>query len=925
MKTFFKTLFFVLLAFGGLRGYAQCSTPSFSYSIAPGGQVTFQNSSSYFDSLSQGYTFLWKFGDGDSLQSNNATVTHSYAANGWYTVYLNVTNTALGCNQTQSDILFVNRCHPAAQFNAFNDGLGLYDFVPANQVTLPVFTYAWNFGDGGVSTSDSLFHQYTASGNYTVTLIATSSLLGCADTSTVNLHVSTCGFPLAIDTTITGQSPVQITFQSSVQGATDLYVWTFDNNAPVTAGGAVSNSYVNAGNYNVSLTETDTLTGCVGTASISFVVSGSCALPSPAFSSSFAGGGIATFTQTGYNWDTTSNGGLTYIWRFGDGDTAQNSAYQVNHTYTANGTYTVSLEILNSSLGCDTIFSQTLVVNRCYPAGQFTEELDGFGWYGFVASVQQNLPVFTYQWSFGDGGTAASNAPTHTYTASGTYPVTLIATSSILGCADTSTVNLQVNLCSLSVAIDTAILSYGPVNMQFTPSPQDAGYTYSWSFSDGGTSTGATATHAYTAGGTYTVNLSVSDATNGCSTTSTLSFQINNVCGLTAGFNNWGNGLTQEFDVYNYDSLSATVASCTWSFPGATPSTASGLNVSGITYPAIGTYSACAYIVSTGGCVDTVCSSFNITSATYAISGTASKSGGSGFAGVVYLILQDSIGHLTLIDSAVSNIDTAGVFSYYFPGLPVDTYYVKAALNTLDADYANYLPTYYGNVLNWGNATPVVISNSDVSNIDISLIAGTNPGGPGFVGGYVSQGAGLIIGNAGNSNAKSLGDPIANVQVNLLTSGNQAVAYTYTDANGRYHFANLALGSYKIYVEQLNKVPNPLDFTLTSENPVDSGANMSVNSHGTTGIGNINGMQIMEVYPNPVVSSLQLQLSSQQSANATLKVTDISGRTCVEQELKLIAGENTAEVDMTALAPGVYLMMLESGGQQVTYKIVKAK
>jgi len=228
-------------------------------------------------------------------------------------------------------------------------------------------------------------------------------------------------------------------------------------------------------------------------------------------------------------------------------------------------------------------------------------------------------------------------------------------------------------------------------------------------------------------------------------------------------------------------------------------------------------------------------------------------------------------------------------------------------------------------VLNWDSATPVIISNAANNNVNIELIEGTNTGGPGFVGGYVSQGAGLIIGNQGNANAKALGDPISNAQVNLLTSNNQPVAYTYTDANGHYQFANLALGAYRIYVEQLNKIPTPLDFALTQQNPTDSGADMTVTSHGTTGVDNISSLQIMEVYPNPVVANVQLQIGCKQAVNATLKVVDILGRTNLEQEVKLISGQNTAEVNMSGFAAGVYQLVIQTGGQQVAYKIVKAK
>ena len=643
----------------------------------------------------------------------------------------------------------------------------------------------------------------------------------------------------------------------------------------------------------------------------------------PSFAYNIQPGGVVSFTN--YSFYADSNVGATVIaWNFGDGDTVHNSNYQVNHTYTSSGTFTVSLEISNSSLGCDSTESETITLNLCQGGALFTTAQTGFGDYTFTPVNLGALTGATVLWNFGDGNTSTTASPSHHFTTNGYDNVTLTVTDASLSCTETDTNGLNVNVCSYPGSIDTTILGGNPIEVGFTTSLTNAGYTYAWAFGDMGIASGASVTHTFYTSATYTVSVTVSDAVTGCSATVTKSLGIDR-CNLNISFGNFGNGLVQEFDAYSWDSLNAVISSYSWSFPGATPATGSGSTVTGVTYPSTGTYSACVYLVTSNGCLDTLCKSVVISAPLYSISGTVSKSSGSGFAGVVYLIRQDSIGHLVLIDSSVSVIDSTGGFGYNFYGLPVDTYFVKAALDTNDADYASYLPTYYGTVLTWGTATPVGITNSNVSGIDIPLIAGINSGGPGFVGGYVSQGAGLVIGNAGNGYAKALGDPISGVQVNLLTSANQAVAYTFTDASGHYKFANLALGTYKIYVEQLNKIPTPLNFTLTAENPVDSGADMSINSHGTTGIGNVGDLQVMEVYPNPVINNVQVQITCKQDADATLKVVDVSGRTNIEQKVKLLSGQNTTEVNMAGFAAGVYQLVIETNGQQIAYKLVKAK
>ncbi len=259
--------------------------------------------------------------------------------------------------------------------------------------------------------------------------------------------------------------------------------------------------------------------------------------------------------------------------------------------------------------------------------------------------------------------------------------------------------------------------------------------------------------------------------------------------------------------------------------------------------------------------------------------------------------------------------------------MAADTYYVKAALDSPNTGYYDYLPTYYTNSLSWSTADPVVVTYSNVNGIDIRLTPGTNPGGPGFVGGYVSQGAGLLVQPGGGNLTRGVGDALAGVQINLLTSTDVAVAYTFTDVNGHYQFSNLAYGSYKIYAEQLNKRPTQIPFTLSASDSSISSLNLSINSDSSyaTAISNVNQISIQGIYPNPVVNQLEVQVSSAQSADATVKLVDVLGRITLSSNTKLTTGNNHLQLDMENLAAGVYDLIIQTNDQHLTYKVVKAK
>jgi PKD repeat protein len=133
-------------------------------------------------------------------------------------------------------------------------------------------------------------------------------------------------------------------------------------------------------------------------------------------------------------------------------------------------------------------------------------------------STDEDTSTLTYSWVFGTTqGTATGPLPVKTFTAPGTFPVTLTVTDE-WGVTATTTLNVTVTeplgnvapvptFTTSCIALACGTSSAGTVD----PNLGDV-ITYSWNWGDASAaSTGATASHTYAVPGTYTITLTTTD------------------------------------------------------------------------------------------------------------------------------------------------------------------------------------------------------------------------------------------------------------------------------------------------------------------------------------------------------------------------------------------------------------------------------
>ena len=129
----------------------------------------------------KGAKFLWDFGD--STGSSGKNVKHTYTEEGTYTVTLTVIDESsrIGVAKKEVDILYRNQA-PVASLEATYGGIGqqvkvnsiaFFDGGASSDPDGDVLEFEWDFGDGAKSTLLRPNHEYTSTGNYTVTLKVT--------------------------------------------------------------------------------------------------------------------------------------------------------------------------------------------------------------------------------------------------------------------------------------------------------------------------------------------------------------------------------------------------------------------------------------------------------------------------------------------------------------------------------------------------------------------------------------------------------------------------------------------------------------------------------------------------------------------------------------------------------------------------------
>lgn len=409
--------------------------------VCPGAQVQLGTAST------AGYTYSWTPASGlsSSTVSNPVVTVDNTTGNVLlqkFYVKTAFTNSP-GCSSTDSVTVTVNP-KPLVNFDVPVVCLPKGNVTIANKTVINDGTqaqvkYNWVFSDGGTSTVTSPTHLYSTAGDYSISLLSTSSA-GCKDSLTKNFTIHTAAQAVITAPTEFCQDSAVIFSGSAGNAGVAKWAWDFGDNG-VDSVQSPKHVYAAAKTYTIKM-HAVTTEGCSSdTAVITLPIN-----PLPVAAFTYSGNLCEGQTINFKDVSSTSAGAITQqFWGFDDGTTATGAT--AAKSFSPYGNHTVTLRVQNAK-GCNSkLTAQTLKVgtspvvdfktpNICKgAAGTFTN-------ISTIADGSQNQ--LTYAWYFGDGGTSSVTSPQHTYATGGKFPAKLAVTSPN-GCVDSNTHDIVVS------------------------------------------------------------------------------------------------------------------------------------------------------------------------------------------------------------------------------------------------------------------------------------------------------------------------------------------------------------------------------------------------------------------------------------------------------------------------------------------------
>ncbi len=292
--------------------------------------------------------------------------------------------------------------------------------------------FMWDFGDGNSTSTPNPAHTYATGGTFNVRLIAMNpNACKTSDTAYVTVRVDTNSINADFDVVQTDScKPFKATFTNkSKSGGSTTYTWLFGDGKTFNGSNPPVHEYADTGTYTITLILNDPA-ACNPNDTMRKTISFNTLYVEAGFE-----GPPIVCEKTGAQFNNRSENALTFLWKFGDGQTSSES--NPKHVYDTAGTYIITMYAYNPGTcnGVDSLtdtiqVESTPIANfRHDPIIPVTNEPINF------TNLSQRAT--SWVWDFGDNTFTTLETPQPKfYRRTGSYRVCLQALNKV-GCADT--------------------------------------------------------------------------------------------------------------------------------------------------------------------------------------------------------------------------------------------------------------------------------------------------------------------------------------------------------------------------------------------------------------------------------------------------------------------------------------------------------
>jgi gliding motility-associated-like protein len=285
--------------------------------------------------------YHWNFGDGNT-ETGEYQTSHVFENNTTDSVLYTVKVTGIssfGCTEEASTDVVVHAT-PDPVFTAIPEEQQMPDnTITIDNRTTGNWNYLWTFGDGTTSEEQhSGDHKYSYSGDYEISLLAYSEHCEASYSKTISIIPMVPDISYGPDTA--GCPPLTVNFYNNTIDA-KTFLWDFgdgqysDEKNP-------THTYRIPGKYKVSLTAY----GTGGETTVNDVIVEAYPTPSALFEPVPK---VVYIPNDGVTFLNKSEGAVSYLWFFGDGNTSHD--FSPTHIYQETGSYDVTL-LVNNEYNC---------------------------------------------------------------------------------------------------------------------------------------------------------------------------------------------------------------------------------------------------------------------------------------------------------------------------------------------------------------------------------------------------------------------------------------------------------------------------------------------------------------------------------------------------------------------------------------------